>query len=143
MQSVFEAFVITLFDPLYFQYKRPKQQRVYAGNRHEAQAAPDLIFQFRQKETEVRFAMLCRYYKHVAKNEVQIASPDFRKALAQIEQDTDLYFVLGFGGAPDDPKELYFVPASEVSGDYITRTALQQYSKSGMFYYNRRTGRIQ
>lgn len=143
MQSVFESFVITLFDPLYFQYKRPKQQRVYAGNPQASQPAPDLIFEFRQKETEVRFAILCRYYKHIAKNEVQIMSLEFRRGLLKYESDLDLYYVLGFGGTPDDPKELYFIPAAEVDSDYITKASLRQYSKSGMFYYNRRTGRIQ
>lgn len=143
VQSVFEAFVITLFDPLYFQYKRPKQERVYAGNPRVSQAAPDLIFEFRQNETEVRFAILCRYYKYVAKNEVQITSSEIRRGLEHFEQDLDLYYILGFGGTPDDPKELYFVPATEVKGDYITRAALRRYSKSGMFFYNRRTGRIQ
>lgn len=141
LQSVFEAFVITLFDPLYFQYRRPKQQHVYAGNPRVSEASPDLIFEFRQKDTEVRFAIVCRYYKHVAKNEVQLTSPEMRKGLAQFEHD--LYYVLGFGGTPDDPKELYFVPASDFSGDYVTKASLRQYSKSGMFYYNRRTGRIQ
>lgn len=141
LQSMFEAFVITLFDPLYFQYRRPKQQHVYAGNPRVTDASPDLIFEFRQKETEVHFAIVCRYYKHVAKNEVQLTSPEMRRGLEQFEHD--LYYVLGFGGTPDDPKELYFVPASDISGDYITKTSLRQYSKSGMFYYNRRTGRIQ
>lgn len=143
MQSVFEGFVITLFDPLYFQYKRPKQEPVYAGNARVNHVAPDLIFQYRQKETEARFAILCRYYRQISKNEVQITSDEFRRGLEQFDQDLDLYYVLGFGGTPDDPKELYFVPASDVNGDYISRAALRQYSKSGMFYYNRRTGRIQ
>lgn len=143
VQSVFEAFVITLFDPLYFQYKRPKQQRVYAGDPRLSQAAPDLIFQFRQKDTEVQFAILCRYYKHIAKNEVQLFPPEVRRGLEQFGQDLELYYVLGFGGSPDDPKELYFVPSGDVNGEYVTKSSLRQYSKSGMFYYNRRTGRIQ
>ena len=107
------------------------------------QAAPDLIFQFQQNETQVRFAILCRYYKHVARNEVQLLSSDIRKGLEEFEAGLDLYFVLGFGGTPDDPKELYFVPASDVNGEYINKATLLRYSKSGMFYYNRRTGRIQ
>ena len=143
MQSVFEAFVITLFDPLHFQYKRPKQERVYAGKGGATQAAPDLVFEFRQNETELHFGILCRYYRSVLKNEVQLSPREAFDDLKQLQQELDVYYVLGFGGTPDDPKELYFVPASEVKGEYVRKSSLRPYSKSGMFYFSRKTGRIQ
>lgn len=143
MQSVFETFVITLFDPLHFQHKRPKQERVYAGKGGTAPATPDLIFEFRQNESELHFGILCRYYRSVLKNEIQLSPREIHNDLKQLQQELDLYYVLGFGGTPDDPKELYFVPASDVKGEYIRKSSLRPYSKSGMFYYSRKTGRIQ
>ena len=143
MQSVFEAFVITLFDPLLFQHKRPKQERVLAGKGGPAHAAPDLVFEFRQNEQELQFGILCRYYRSVLKNEVQVSPREVLHDLKLLEQELDLYYVLGFGGTPDDPKELYFIPASEVKGPYVRKSALRPYSKSGMFYYSKKTGRIQ
>lgn len=144
-QAMFEAFVVTLFDPLYFKCFRPKGEHVYAGNGIGAEKGPDLIFDYSQKETSRRFAITCQYYRESARNEVQVLSGDRQEFIRQFEADRemDVYYVLGFGGKPDDPRELFFVPASEVRREYMTRAQLRQYSKSGMFYFNKRTERIQ
>ena len=145
IQAAFEAFVITLFDPLYFKCFRPKAEHVYAGDVVESEKGPDLILDYHQKETSRRFAITCQYYKHPARNEVQLLSADRQQYIRQFEaeREMEVYYVLGFGGRPDDPRELFFVPASEVRSEYMTRAQLRRYSKSGMFYYNRRTERIQ
>jgi len=145
VQAAFESFVITLFDPLYFKSYRPKTEYVYAGKTVAAEKGPDLILDYRQKDAEVRFAITCQYYYHTAKNEVQLLSRERQEFIRQFEADRgmDVYYVLGFGGKPDDPRELFFIPAKDVHDEYITRSQLRHYSKSGMFYYNRRTGRIQ
>jgi hypothetical protein len=144
-QAGFEAFVVTLFDPLYFRHRRPKMEPVYAGNGIEIEHGPDYVFDFVQKETHVRFAIKCQYYRHIAKNEVQLLTAERQDQIRQFEEERemDVYYVLGFGGTPDDPKELFFLPSKAVRSEYITKSTLRQYSKSGMFYFNRKTGRIQ
>lgn len=145
VQSGFESFVVTLFDPLFFRYKRLKNEHVYAGKGQSAEKGPDFVFDFNQKEVEGRFAIKCQYYKNIAKNEVQLFTDERQRLFNQFEaeRDMDVYYVLGFGGTPDDPRELFFIPSKDVKGEYITKAALRQYSKSGMFYYNKATGRIQ
>lgn len=144
-QSGFESFVLTLFDPLFFKYKRLKNEHVYAGKGGTAEKGPDFVIDFQQKDTHARFAIKCQYYGNVAKNEVQLFTAERQRSFRQFEQesDMDVYYVMGFGGSTDDPRELFFLPAKAVKGEYISKTALRQYSKSGMFYYNRNTGRIQ
>lgn len=145
MQSVFESFVITLFDPLYFRHKRPKSEPVLAGKVPGVETVPDLLFEYSYKDTRVPFAIKCQYYKHIAKNEVQLFPSERLHLFREFEEEGDmaLYYVLGFGGTPDDPKELFFVPARAVKNEYISKAALRQFSKSGMFYYNRSAGKIQ
>lgn len=144
MQSVFESFVITLFDPLYFRHKRPKSEPVFAGKLSGAETVPDLLFEYNNKDVRLPFAIKCQYYKHIAKNEVQLFPSDRLHQFMRFEEEgeMDLYYVLGFGGTPDDPKELFLVPAKTVKNEYISKAALRQFSKSGMFYYNRSKGRI-
>ena len=144
MQSVFEDFVVTLFDPLYFRYKRPKAERVYAGKIAGDEPTPDFIFEFTQKDVHAQFAVKCQYYKHVAKNEVHLFPADVVRGFRQFEQEKemDVYYILGFGGAPDDPKELFFLPAKAIEDEYVTKGELRRYSKSGMFYYSNKTRRI-
>ena len=145
VQSGFESFVLTLFDPLFFKYKRLKNEHVYAGKGPVAEKGADFVFEYNQKDTAKSFAIKCQYYKNVAKSEVQIFTGERLEFFRQFEDETDMdvYYVLGFGGAPDDPRELFFIPAKNVRSEYMSKAALRQYSKSGMFYYNRRTGKIQ
>src|SRR5690606_34392982 len=69
-QSVFEAFVITLFDPLYFRHRRPGAERsLTAGVIHEGESGPDLEFEFNRRDTHTRFAIKCQYYDRLISGE--------------------------------------------------------------------------
>jgi hypothetical protein len=145
MQSAFESFVITLFDPLYFQHSKQKSQAILTGNAPEIQSAPNLEFEFNYKETHARFAIKCQYFKSADIGQIQVFPPGRYQRFKDFENATGmaLYFVLGFGGTPDDPKELFLVPASELKSELIRKDAIRRYSKSGMFFYNKVTGRLQ
>ena len=144
MQSVFEAFVITLFDPLYFRHRRPKAERVLAGKRSEGETLPDLEFEFNYKETQARLAIKCLYYKNGGTNELQLFSSERQEAFRHFEEGSGmpLYYVVGIGGTPDDPKELYLIPARAVEKEFLTRAELKPFAKSGMFFFSSTAGRL-
>lgn len=143
-QSVFEAFVVTLFDPILFRHRRPEAERVYAGQVTEAQPGPDLEFVYRNKDVTGRFAIKCLYFPNALQRRWQLLPPDQLKALRKfgIENEIELYYVLGIGGTPDDPKELYLVPGAEVKGVITSREILKPFAKSGMVYFNRKEGHL-
>jgi len=145
MQPVFEAFVVTLFDPLYFRYSRPKAARAFAGQGSEHEAVPDLEFEFSQKETQARFAIKCLYYKNGGRRELQLFSASRQRAFREFEEDRemDLYYILGIGGYPDDPKELYLVPSKAITSEFVRKEDLRRYGKSGMFFYSSAARRLQ
>ena len=144
VQSVFEHFVITLFDPLYFRHRKRKLQPVLTDNTTGDDRDSDLEFEFHYKETQAKFRVMCQYYKE-APGEIRLFSSGgyqlFREAVAA--SVIPHYLVLGFGGTPDDPRELFLVPADEIKREWIHKESLQSYSKSGMFFYNRVAGRLQ
>ncbi len=146
-QTAFEAFVVTLFDPLFFRLVRTKTEYAMAGSEPDVDdgKGPDRVFSYHQKETRMRFAIICQYYRHAGRNVVRLLPHTRQESVRKFETEREMavYYVLGFGGKPDDPKELFFIPAVDVTSEYISRPQLMNYSKSGMFYYNRRTGRIQ
>lgn len=144
MQSVFEAFVITLFDPLYFRHRRPKAERVLAGKRSEGETLPDLEFEFNYKEAHARLAIKCLYYKNGGTNEVQLFSSERQEAFRHFEEGSGmpLYYVVGIGGTPDDPKELYLIPAKAIEKEFLTRAELKPFGKSGMFFFSSTAGRL-
>jgi len=145
IQSVFESFVMTLFDPLYFRQRKPKRQAVLAGNFPEAEGATHLDIEFNYKETQARFAIQCQYFKSVEIGEIQLFSPARYQRYKDFEKESGMpfYFILGFGGTADDPKELFLVPGSAINGDVIHKDDVKPHSKSGMFFYNRVAGRLQ
>jgi hypothetical protein len=144
MQSIFEAFVITLFDPLYFRHKRPKAERVLAGKRSEGETLPDLEFEFNYKEMHARLAIKCLYYKNGGTNELQLFSSERQEAFRHFEEGSGmpLYYVVGVGGTPDDPKELYLIPAKAVEKEFLTRAELKPFAKSGMFFFSSSAGKL-
>jgi hypothetical protein len=144
-QSQFQTFVLTLFDPLYFRYRRVKKEHVMAGNVSSAGMAPDLQFQFRHKEESARFSVHCVYHEHGSQQQVQLFTREELTKLKYFSADLDgeLYYILGIGGRPDDPRELFVIPASQIDREFITREELEMCRKSGMFFYNNSTGRLQ
>jgi hypothetical protein len=137
-QTSFEAFVISLFDPLYFTYRRLKQERVLAGRMQGAEIQPDLEFEFNHKGVRSKFAVQCLFREGDGRHDVKLFSPERLQIYRhfEAENDTPLYYVIGIGGSPEDPRELYLVPCSAVKGELISKGQLAPYRKSGMFYYN-------
>lgn len=143
-QSVFEAFVVTLFDPVLFRQRRPEARRVYAGEVSEAQPGPELEFVYHNKGITGRFAIKCLYFPNALQRRWQLLPPGQLQVLKNFgsEDEMELYYVLGIGGTPDDPKELYLVPGTAIRGAVVTREALKPFAKSGMVYYHRKEGQL-
>jgi hypothetical protein len=140
-QAAFEQFVISLFDPLYFRYRRAKPGVVLAGKGLEREPMADFEFDFRNKEKHARFAVRCIYHREVQPE--MLFSSEKGKRIEFLEEDQNLYFILGAGARPDDPKELFLLPAKVVSSQTISLKELQPYRKHGMFYYNSSTQTLQ
>jgi hypothetical protein len=141
LSVVFEKFVLSLFDPLYFRAFRPRR-----GEQGSA-SAPDhaqLEFEFNHKQVKAEFAIECHYIPRLQHLDIEIATPQKVRAYRQLDEDDhDLYLVLGIEGRADDPKEIYFIPVREITRPFMTYPELQPYRKYGMFYYNAEAARLQ
>ncbi|MBT1703661.1 hypothetical protein [Chryseosolibacter indicus] len=128
-QHLFENFVITLFDPLYFQLMYRNTENIEMGN-------PDLRFEYRQKDVNLKLAVKC-FYLASANKDTTIHVSDLNLFVQYcLERNLDPYYILGVDGDPDDPKELYFIPLKAIKASVIGYEQLAPYRKSGMFYYN-------
>lgn len=143
MQLAFEAFVVTLFDPMYFHCRRTTPQSVLEGKSAEGKVPADLMFEFDYRDTRARFAVKCLYFSSASKGDVRLFYSERNEALTSGSDTPPLYFVLGFGGTPDDPRELFLLPAEKARRGVVRKETLAPYSKSGMFFYNRAANRLQ
>ncbi len=142
MQVAFEAFVVTLFDPKYFRYQHKWPQSVLMGASSKGEVPADLEFEFDYRDVKARFTVKCLYFTSVSKGDVQLFYST-RNEWQGARSELPVYFILGFGGKPDDPQELFLLPAEVAKRGVIRKDALAPYSKSGMFFYNVTTGRLQ
>ena len=140
-QTVFESYVLTLFDPLFFKYER-------SFVRSESAAMSEIIeLVFHSKTTdEVKFAVLPLFLEDAGDNtEWKLFDEETLQQNRRYseENDVDLYYVVGHGGAPDDPHELFLLPAQLVKYEFVVPQALQPFRKTGMFFYNAAARKLQ
>jgi hypothetical protein len=112
-----------------------KAANVVSGKEIEREPVADFEFDFHNKETRARFAIRCIFEQQLP-DEISLFSERDVQYVKYLQQESDLYFILGVGGAPDDPKELFLLPAKEVTRNAITMKELQPYRKHGMFFYS-------
>lgn len=144
LQGEFTEFVLTLFDPRHFT-KLPAQRRnsVLAGDVQSDEWEPDLQFNFNHKDEHVHFAVAC-IYLHRYDNGKTFLSKDSLTSQRKFEaeNETQLYYIVGVGGSPDDPKEVYLIPLSKIASEELTLARLEPFQKSGMFFYNTALNRL-
>jgi hypothetical protein len=145
-QLVFEEFVVTLFDPLYFKFKKRKARLVYAGAAGEESSHPYLEFQFSNKTGDNSTFAVKTIFKNVsyAERTVKLFNHEQQRFHNQFlaESDVNLYYIVGIGGGPDSPQEIYLIPGSHLRSGVVALEALQPFRKLGMFFYNVSSGRL-
>jgi hypothetical protein len=142
-QSHFEAFVITLFDPLFFRSERMKH-RALVGNKLSENIQPDLHMRFDHKEATARVAVQCLYKASSDKQQLTLFSLKQLQFYTHYEEEHEIpvYYVIGVGGTSSDPKELYLIPAKAIQTEVVNKSFLKPFQKSGMFFYNAAAGKL-
>ena len=106
----FEDYVIDLFDlpnNKKLTLKEWRGDKSLPGVYPECNSAPDFVFEYDGKQ----FAMECKWRNHIPKNIEKELLPAERMASFQqfsTERRMPVYLLLGIGGLPNDPDNLYF-----------------------------------
>ena len=135
----FLRFVVTLFDPLYFSLITSNQ-----ASPHNYKGI-DLEFQFRKGDVKAYVALKCIYLTEKLNGNINLLSNNAMQELQKLEQsweETEFYVILGIGGRPDDPAQMYSIPVHEINSENISYEQLQQFRKQGMFFYNVNAGQL-
>jgi len=130
----FADFVLSLFDPLYFSLRKNPITRRFSQS---------YLFDFAQGEMKQSVLVILIYHGEV-RREVLQCSPDMLKEVRSLKQEHNIetYFVLGFSGEPDSPREVYLVPSGEVKGNTMLFENLRPFRKHGMFFWSGRESRL-
>lgn len=111
-KKTFEEFVVSRFDRQHFQTLNWQTDRSYAGLHQSAYADPDLVFEFRAGTENVPFGICCSWHQDFKVNNVPEIDARYlrRQAAFQDFQYMDVFLVVGIGGFPHEPENLYIVP---------------------------------
>jgi hypothetical protein len=140
----FEQWVFQRFDRNYFTIKDWRSDKSANGNFAESAKYPDFEIEFRLRDKRFSFAVECKWRKEFQKGEKpyitwaddrQIENyRGFSKAKAM-----PVFVVIGVGGEPDDPAEVFILKLDNLKYSKATDEYLARYRRSkrdAKFFYD-------
>ncbi len=128
----FEKFVVQKFNKKYFKILEWAGDKYINGIYAETSTQPDLKIKFSLYEIEKEFAVECKYRSYFYKGVIDWAKDNQRSNYQNYSESKGIvtFVVIGVGGKPDSPEELFVVPLQDLKSDFISKSELAQYAKS-------------
>ena len=129
--DAFERFVVQQFDKKYFTIQEWRGDKYVDGNYPVSNHFPDLEVSYKWKETEDHFAIECKWRKDYYKGAIEWAKGYQLKNYQEYANKTKLpvFVIIGVGGKPDKPKDLFVIPLKDILIESIDKASLIPYRK--------------
>lgn len=139
--KLFEEFVVKRFkSESFYKLKEWRGDKYIDGIYPESSTYPDLELEFTIKDINRRFAIECKYRSRAYDEIVEFAEPRQLATYKNFERTNEIpvYILLGFGGKPENPEDLFLIPVSRLNHPCLTLNELKEFlkDKSSPFYYN-------
>jgi hypothetical protein len=124
----FERYVVDKFDDKFFSIVEWTTDMCRKHNRYvESDCNPDLVI--RDRTTNEIFCVECKYRSHLINGFFNWSYPDQIDRYFSYSRDRKIpfYVVLGLGGSPDSPIELFCIPLQEAKNPQIPIYMLRKY----------------
>ncbi len=130
----FEDWVVRKFNPSYFIIKDWRGDKNVAGIYAESSKLPDLEIEFRLKDQRTLFAVECKWrrsFESGGKPRIEWATPRQIDTYRQFQRDRGMpvFAVIGIGGEPDHPAELYIVHLDRLKYPFATAEYLAKFRR--------------
>jgi hypothetical protein len=135
----FEAYVARKFNSPYFKTKEWRGDKFTNGIHVESTLYPDLQIEFDGKGVTEEFAVECKYRANYYRDGVELRDDQLSNYRGfQYDRKMSVFIVIGIGGQPDDPAELFIVPLQDAT-NFLTRNELRKFQKRNTgvkFFYD-------
>jgi hypothetical protein len=135
----FESFVTGKFNKAFFRLLDWRSDKSYHGEFPLSSLYPDLKYEF--VPAAIYFAVECKWRRNFYNDGIEISKDQLHRYLKYQQCfDENVFFVIGIGGQPETPDNLYIVPVSEINthSPFLSREILNNYSRlsAGDFYFD-------
>ncbi|OOG76463.1 hypothetical protein [Algoriphagus sp. A40] len=127
----FEKFVVQKFDRKYFDIRNWAGDKFVEGRYADTTTQPDVQLSLKLRGNSYPFAVECKWRNQPKGEFVRFANDgqlERYKTFGQRE-NYPVFIVLGIGGKPSDPAELYIIPLLDLNKPILHRGALGKYRK--------------
>lgn len=140
---LFEKYTVDLFDKKWFKVKEWRSdKRSHNGTFADSNKYPDMEIEFGHDFDSIRFAVECKWRSSFYNGGVKWAERYQIDNYLDFQEQTDIrvFVVIGIGGSPDKPEQVYVAPLDEVERyPILFESYLQNYRRynpQGRFFFN-------
>ena len=126
----FEEYVVSRFSTKYFTLKEWRGDKYSNGIYAESNTYPDMEYTFTLREESYAFAVECKWRsKFNSKGKVKWSYKDQLARYRQFAQDRNMpvFIIIGIGGIPATPAEIYVVPLASIKETELSKNWLENY----------------
>lgn len=129
--DAFEGFIVQQFNKQYFTLQEWRGDKYVAGNYPVSSHFPDLEIIFKHKGQEDHFAIECKWRKDYYQGSIAWAHGYQVKNYQNYAKETGLpvFVVIGVGGSPQQPTDLYLIPLQEIKYQTLYKKTLAAFRK--------------
>lgn len=138
---LFEKYIVSLFNTDYFTLLEWRSDKSVNGIFPLSSKFPDLEFYFTTQYESLHFAVECKWRQYFIGDMVDLCREDQLWSYKEFQKATEIpvFIVLGIGGEPNWPNEVYVIPLKEVDGRYMHSINLKPFlrkSPNDNFFVN-------
>ncbi|WP_209332510.1 hypothetical protein [Lunatimonas salinarum] len=127
----FEKFVVRKFDKTYFDIRNWAGDKFVEGRYADTTTQPDIQLSLTLRGDSYPFAVECKWRSEPTGDFVRFANDgqlERYKAFAK-QENYPVFIVLGIGGKPADPAELYILPVHKLNKPVLHKAGLAKYRR--------------
>jgi hypothetical protein len=127
----FEKYIVQKFSKHYFTILDWTGDKFVKGYYAQSSLEPDLKMRFTLQQNSMDFAVECKYRSHFFNDGMELEKRQlvqYQKFAA--EKKMNVFIVLGVGGSPNEPQELFIIPLEKIETNVLERTFLMLFKKS-------------
>jgi len=139
--NLFEQWVVKRFDRRYFTLQEWRSDKEVDGIYAESNKYPDLLLEFKLKKVTKSFAVECKWRQDYHNGNLEWAKQGQLQRYSKFAQEKQVpvFIVIGLGGNPDDPQEVFIVPLSTLRAEQVKKEYLEQFvrkNKAADFFFD-------